>query len=66
MPSPAAALELLSRAKQASGNRVIAFELIPEIGIQFTVKHMATRRAVETVADWYVLLEMADVAEGRG
>ena len=61
--SPAAALELLAQAKQASGNRVIAFELIPEIGIQFTVKHMATRRAVETISDWYVLLEMADVPE---
>ena len=61
--SPAAALELLAQAKQASGNRVIAFELIPEIGIQFTVKHMATRRAVVTISDWYVLLEMADVPE---
>ena len=64
VPSPVAALELLAHAKQASGNRVIAFELIPEIGVQFTVKHMGTRRAVETVSDWYVLLEMADVAEG--
>ena len=61
--SPAAALELLARARQASGNRVIAFELIPEIGIQFTVKHMSTRRAIETISDWYVLLEMADVPE---
>jgi FAD/FMN-containing dehydrogenase len=64
VPTPAAALELLSRAKDASGNRVVAFELIPEIGVQFTVKHMHTRRAVETVALWYVLFEMADVAEG--
>ncbi len=64
VPTPAAALELLSRAKQASGNRVVAFELIPEIGIQFTVKHLHTRRAVETASPWYVLLEMADVAEG--
>jgi FAD/FMN-containing dehydrogenase len=60
---PSAALELLARAKQASGNRVIAFELIPEIGIQFTMKHMATRRAVETISNWYVLLEMADVPD---
>jgi len=62
VPSPAAALELLSRAKQASGNRVVAFELIPEIGVQFTVKHMNARRAVATVSPWYVLFEMADVA----
>jgi FAD/FMN-containing dehydrogenase len=59
--SPAAALTVLAEAKQVSGNRVIAFELIPEIGIQFTVKHMGTRRAVGTVSDWYVLIEMADV-----
>ncbi len=64
VPTPAAALDLLSRAKNASGNRVVAFELLPEIGIQFTVKHLHTRRAVETVSPWYVLFEMADVAEG--
>ncbi len=60
VPSPAAALELLTRAKYASGNRVVAFELIPEIGIQFTVKHMNVRRAVATVSPWYVLFEVAD------
>jgi FAD/FMN-containing dehydrogenase len=64
VPTPAAALELLAQAKQASASHVIAFELLPEIGIQFTVKHMGTRRAVETISDWYVLLEMADVPEG--
>jgi FAD/FMN-containing dehydrogenase len=64
VPSPQAALKLLSEAKHASGNRVVAFELIPEIGIQFTVKHMHTRRAIATVTPWYVLVEMIDVAEG--
>jgi FAD/FMN-containing dehydrogenase len=64
VPSPEAALDLLARAKDASGNRVIAFELIPELGIQFTVKHMGTRRAVETISPWYVLFEMADAADG--
>jgi FAD/FMN-containing dehydrogenase len=60
--SPAHALQLLAHVKQASGNRVVAFELLPELGIQFTVKHMQTRRAVETVAPWYVLFELADTA----
>ena len=64
VPSPAAALELLSRAKEASGNRVVAFELVPEIGVQFTVKHMNARRAVDTISPWYVLFELADAAEG--
>jgi FAD/FMN-containing dehydrogenase len=58
-----AALRLFADAKQASGNRVTAFELVPEIGIQFTVKHMHTRRPLETVSPWYVLLEMADSSE---
>jgi FAD/FMN-containing dehydrogenase len=64
VPSPEAALDLLARAKDASGNRLIAFELIPELGIQFTVKHMGTRRAVETISPWYVLFEIADAADG--
>jgi FAD/FMN-containing dehydrogenase len=62
VPSPQHALGLLSLAKQQSGNRVIAFELLPEIGIQFTVKHMQTRRALETVSPWYVLFELADTS----
>jgi FAD/FMN-containing dehydrogenase len=64
VPSPASALELLSIARDVSGNRVVAFELLPEIGVQFTVKHMNTRRALETVSPWYVLCEIADAAEG--
>jgi FAD/FMN-containing dehydrogenase len=63
VPSIQSALDLLAQAKQGSGNRVIAFELLPEIGIQFTVKHMNTRRALETVSPWYVLFEMADSTE---
>jgi FAD/FMN-containing dehydrogenase len=60
VPSPAAALELLSLAKSESGNRVVACELMPEIGIQFTVQHMGARRALADPSPWYVLLEMAD------
>jgi FAD/FMN-containing dehydrogenase len=63
VPTLEAALCFLAQSKQASGNRVIAFELLPELGIQFTVKHMNTRRALETVSPWYVLLEMADSTE---
>jgi FAD/FMN-containing dehydrogenase len=63
VPNVQAGLDLLSAAKDLSGNRVIACELIPEIGVQFTVKHMRTRRALETVSPWYVLLELADARD---
>jgi FAD/FMN-containing dehydrogenase len=63
VPSVQAGLELLSLAKATSGNRVVACELLPEIGVQFTVKHMNTHRALETISPWYVLLEMADASE---
>jgi FAD/FMN-containing dehydrogenase len=61
VPSPEAALELLSLVKSQSGNRAIAFELIPEIGIAFTTRHMGTERVLETISPWYVLFELADV-----
>lgn len=64
VPNVQAGLDLLSLAKDLSGNRVIACELLPEIGVQFTVKHMNTRRPLETVSPWYVLLELADANEG--
>jgi FAD/FMN-containing dehydrogenase len=63
VPTIDAALQFLAVSKQTSGNRVIAFELLPELGIQFTVAHMNTRRALETVSPWFVLLEMADATE---
>jgi FAD/FMN-containing dehydrogenase len=58
--SPAAAIELLAHAKDATGNRVTSCELLPETGIQFTIKHMKTRRAIAQVSPWYVLLELSD------
>jgi FAD/FMN-containing dehydrogenase len=64
VPTVQAGLDLLSAAKDLSGNRVVACELLPEIGVQFTVKHMNTRRALETISQWYVLLELADTNEG--
>jgi FAD/FMN-containing dehydrogenase len=60
--SPTQALRLLTHVKQLSGNRVVAFELMPELGLQFTIRHMHTRRALQTVAPWYVLFELADTA----
>lgn len=62
VPSPSAALSLLSLMKEASGNRVVAFELMPEIAMGFTEKHMKVRRPLAEISPWYVLMELADAA----
>ena len=43
LPSPQAALDLLALVQAQSGNRVTAFELLPRIGFEFTIKHFAVR-----------------------
>ncbi|GAB4392852.1 MAG: FAD-binding oxidoreductase [Kiloniellaceae bacterium] len=57
---PAAAVELLGRARAATGDRVNAFELIPRIGLDFALKHVEGMEDPLTEAnDWYVLVELA-------
>jgi FAD/FMN-containing dehydrogenase len=58
VPSPEAALELLSHAKQQCGNRLIAFELMADLCIYFAVLHMQQMRPLK--APWHVLMELAD------
>ena len=61
---PADGLELLAHAQKLSGNRVIAFELVPDIGIRFAELHMGVRRPLTQPSPWCVLLELADTSEG--
>jgi FAD/FMN-containing dehydrogenase len=57
---PAAAVELLARARAATGDRVNAFELIPRIGLDFALKHVAgIEDPLDAANDWYVLVELA-------
>ena len=63
VPSPAAAIELLARARAASGDRVIAFELMPRIGLAMVLDHIPDTR--DPLADnhpWYVLIDLASTA----
>ena len=60
VPSLDAALDLLNRAKEASGNRVVAFELLAAIGVEFAVKHMDAVNPLTAPSPWYVLFEFAD------
>ena len=63
VPSPEAALQLLSNAKQASGNRLIAFELMADLCIDFAVRNMKQTRPLQS--PWHVLMELADAPEGQ-
>lgn len=58
VPDPRAAVELLSLARKVSGDSLIAFEILPRIGIEFTTKHMqGCREPLEEKYDWYILME---------
>jgi FAD/FMN-containing dehydrogenase len=62
--SPQAAVDLLSLVKEMSGNRVVAFELLPRIAMDFTVKHMGISNPLVEFSPWYALSELADPAPG--
>ena len=59
LASPHDALALLSLAREASGERVTAMELVPRIGVEFTQRHAGTRDPLASEHAWYVLLELS-------
>ncbi|HEU0070644.1 MAG TPA: FAD-binding oxidoreductase [Alphaproteobacteria bacterium] len=60
VPKLADVMELLGEAQAASGEAVRAFELIPEIGVDFVTRHIeGAQRPLKTVSPWYVLMEFA-------
>jgi FAD/FMN-containing dehydrogenase len=63
-PSPLAAVDLLSLAKEMSGNRVVAFELIAGIALAFSIRHAGVRHPLSQPSPWYVLAELADPVPG--
>jgi FAD/FMN-containing dehydrogenase len=64
VPGAQAAVDLLSLMKELSGNRVVAFELIVELAMQFTARHMGTRNPLSSASPWYVLAELSDPPPG--
>ncbi len=62
VPSPEAALHLLNLMRSESGNRLVAFELMPDIGLGFAVTHLAAVNPLSS--PWYVLFEAADANAG--
>jgi D-lactate dehydrogenase (cytochrome) len=60
---PQAAIELLRRAHEASGDAVTAFELLPRIGLDIGLRNMGGRDPLGQAHAWSVLVELSS---GRG
>jgi len=58
--SPTDALSLLTSAREASGDRVSVFEIMPHAGLMFVLDHITgMRNPLSQTSPWYVLLEIA-------
>jgi FAD/FMN-containing dehydrogenase len=65
VPNPQAAVELLSRARIASGEAVTGFELIQRFGIDLVIRHLPqTPDPLGQRHDWYVLMELSGSGAG--
>jgi D-lactate dehydrogenase (cytochrome) len=59
VPDPRAAVALLARMRDASGDRVSSFELIPRIAVDLTTRHIpGVRDPLDAPHPWYVLCEL--------
>ncbi len=63
VPSPAAALRLLTIARETSASDLTAFELMPRLALELVLRHVpGTRDPLAGRHDWYILFE---VSSGR-
>ena len=59
--SPAAAVSLLARLREAVGDRVTGFELVSRLCLDLVFKHIpGTRDPLPQAHPWYVLVELSD------
>jgi FAD/FMN-containing dehydrogenase len=57
---PGVAVSLLAALREASGDSVSSFELIPRIAVELTTRHIpGVLDPLATSADWYVLCELS-------
>jgi FAD/FMN-containing dehydrogenase len=64
LQSPAGALALLDRLREALGDTVTTFEILPRTALEFVVRHVpGTRDPFDAPHPWYVLAE-ASLAAG--
>jgi FAD/FMN-containing dehydrogenase len=60
---PRRALDFLGLAKARAGQSLVAFELLPRIGLEFVLRHTsATRDPLPSPHPWYALIELASPA----
>jgi len=65
VPDPRAAVEFLTRARIASGDRVVTFELIPRLPLDLVLRYIpGTRDPLAKAYDAYVLFELASSQPG--
>jgi FAD/FMN-containing dehydrogenase len=65
LDSPKRALDLLRLARDALGQGVVSFELMPRIALDFVLKHVApTRDPLRERHYWYALIEAASQVKG--
>jgi FAD/FMN-containing dehydrogenase len=65
LADPRAALALLALAKASAGPTLVAFELLPRIGLDFVLRHQhGVRDPLGSPHPWYALVELASPAEG--
>jgi len=63
VPSPGAAVRLLADLQSSSGGQISAFELIPRIGLDLVMRHIAgARDPLSKPSPWYVLVEATGAA----
>ena len=66
LPDVRAAVALLARLREASGDRVSSFELIPRIGIELTTQHIpGVTDPLDQPYPWYVLCELESSHAGE-
>jgi D-lactate dehydrogenase (cytochrome) len=59
VPGVQAAVELLARLREVSGDRVSSFELVPRIGIELTTRHIpGVTDPLKHPYEWHVLCEL--------
>jgi D-lactate dehydrogenase (cytochrome) len=64
---PRAAVQLLARLREASGDRVSSFELIPRLAVELTTRHMpGVRDPLDAPHAWYVLCELTSARAADG
>lgn len=65
LETAAASVELLARARAETGGGVEAFELMKRLGMELVLRNIPdTREPLESIPDWYVLIEIASGTPG--